>query len=97
MVVGYFNTNLAATEVREQDKGITAAMVEEVLEDMSVHFLPRHKPWLKYVHTWAMHWGGGEVRSRTDYTLGIDSRLFHNAEIRDARHNKDHYLVLGCL
>ena len=44
-------------------------MKEEGLEDMSRHFLPRHKPWLKYVCTWAMHRGGQEVRSRTDYIL----------------------------
>ena len=61
---------------------------------MSEHFLPRHKPWLKDGNKWAMHWGGWEVRSRTNYILGADSPLFHNILVRYARHKTDHYLVL---
>ena len=38
-----------------------------------------------------------EVRSRTDYILGTDRRLFRNVAVRDPRHNSDHYMVLGCL
>ena len=40
--------------------------------------------------------GGREVRSRTDYILRWDRRLFGNVFIRDPRHNSDHYMVLGC-
>ena len=40
---------------------------------------------------------GREVRSRTDYILGTDRRIFGNVSVRDPRHNSDHYLVLGCL
>ena len=40
---------------------------------------------------------GREVRSRTDYILGIDRRLFWNVSVRDPMHNSDHYIVLGCL
>ena len=40
---------------------------------------------------------GREVRSRTDYILGMDCRLFGNVSVRDPRHNSDHYMVLGCL
>ena len=40
---------------------------------------------------------GREVRSRTDYILGTERRLFGNASIRYPRHSSDHYLVLGCL
>ena len=64
---------------------------------MSGHFLPRHKPWLKDDRTWSMLQGGQELRSQTNYILGTDSCLFQNAEFRDAQHNTDHYLVLGCL
>ena len=71
--------------------------MEEGLEGTSGHFLPRHKPRLKDGCTWAMHWGGREVRSRTDYILGTDNHLFQNVAVLDARHNTDHYLVLGCL
>ena len=44
-----------------------------------------------------MQRGGQEVRSQNNYILGTDSRLFQNVDIRDARHNTDHYLILGCL
>ena len=40
---------------------------------------------------------GREVRSRTDYILGVYWRLFRNVTARDPRHNSDHYLVIGCL
>ena len=57
-VVRNFNTNLSAPEGRAQDVEITAAMEESVLEDISRHFIPRHKLWLKDGRTWAMHRGG---------------------------------------
>ena len=37
------------------------------------------------------------VRSRTDYILGADRRLFWNVSVQDPRHNTNHYMVLGCL
>ena len=37
------------------------------------------------------------MRSRTDYILGTDRRLFQNVAVRDPWHNTDHYMVLGCL
>ena len=40
---------------------------------------------------------GREVRSRTDYIMGTDRRLFGNVSVRDPRHKSDHYMVLGCL
>ena len=40
---------------------------------------------------------GKVVRSRTDYILGTDRRLFRNVSVRDPRHNTNHYMVLGCL
>ena len=46
---------------------------------------------------WGMLRKGQEVRSRTDYILGTDRRLFRNVTVRDPRHNSDHYMVLGCL
>ena len=97
LVVGYFNTKLDAPEGPERDEGIAAALVEEDLEDMSGHLFPRHKPWLKDGHTWDMHRGGQEVHSRTNYIIGTDSRLFQNIVVWDARHNTEHYLILGFL
>ena len=40
-MVGDFNTNLAVPEGRERYKEIEAAMVEEGVEDMICHLLPR--------------------------------------------------------
>ena len=40
---------------------------------------------------------GKEVRSRTDYILGTDRRLFGNLIVQYPRHNSDHYMVLGFL
>ena len=37
------------------------------------------------------------VRSRTDYILGYDHRIFQNVTVRDLRHNSDHLMVIGCL
>ena len=97
LVVGNFITNLAAPEVQDQDEGIAAALAEEDLDDMRDHFRPRNEPWLKDGHTWDMRRGGRDVRFWTDFILYPDSPLFQNKTVRDARHNTDHYLVLGCL
>ena len=40
---------------------------------------------------------GREVRSRTDYILGTDRRLFGNVSVWEPRHNSDHYTLMGCL
>ena len=64
---------------------------------MDLHFLPRQRRWCRYKRTWGMLWKGREVRSRTDYILGTDRRLFGNVSVREPRHNSDHYMVLGCL
>ena len=40
---------------------------------------------------------GREVRSRTNYIIGTDRRLFGSVSVRDPWHNSDHYMVLCCL
>ena len=40
---------------------------------------------------------GKVVRSRTDYILGTDRRIFWNVSVWNPRHNTDHYIVLGYL
>ena len=37
------------------------------------------------------------MRSRTDYILGTNRRIFRYIYVRDPWHNSDHYMVLGCL
>ena len=64
---------------------------------MSVHFLLRRRLWFWDGQTWSMIRAGKEVKSRTDYILGIDCHLFWNVSVRYPRHNSDHYMVLGCL
>ena len=61
LVVGNFNTNLDVKEGRERNEGIEASMAEEGLEDMSRHFLPQRKPWLKDDQTRAMNRGGWDA------------------------------------
>ena len=94
MVTGDFNVNLADLEGDRRGEDIAAAMATEVLEDMSAHF---QRSWCRDGRTWSMIQEGREVRSRTDYIMGMDHRLFGNVSVRDPRHNSDHYMVLGCL
>ena len=54
-------------------------------------------PWNQYKGMWSMFGMVREVRSRTDYILDTDRRLFSNMSIRDPSHNLDNYLILGCL
>ena len=65
---------------------ISAALTTAGLEDISEHFLPRRCPWCRDGRMWSMVWAGRDVRSRTDYILGTDRRLFWNVSVRDPRH-----------
>ena len=38
-----------------------------------------------------------ELRSQTDYILGIDRILFQEVAVQDTRHHSDHYMVMSCL
>ena len=40
---------------------------------------------------------GREVRSRTDYHLGTDRRLFQNVSVQDPQNSSENYMVLGFL
>ena len=97
LVAGDFNGDLAKPEGDRRAEAIATLLATEGLEDMARHFLPREIRWCRDRRTWGMLQKGREVRSRTDYILGTDSRLFRNVAVRDPRHNSDHYMVLGCL
>ena len=97
IVAGKFNADLVYLEGTTRLELIVVALVTAVLEDMSTHFIPRQKPWLRDGCTWSMIQGGLEVRSRTNYLLGTDRHLFQNVLVRDVHPNSDHYLVTGCL
>ena len=97
LVEGDLNVDIAAPEGDRRAEDIATELATAGLEDMARHFLPREKRWCRDRRTWDMLRKGQEVRSRTDYTLGTDRRLFRNVTVRDPRHNSDHYMVLGCL
>ena len=94
---GAFNVNLATPEGYRRAEDIAKTLATKGLEDMARHFLPRESRWCRDQRTWGMLQKGREVRSRTDYILGTDRRLFRNVAVRDPRHNSDHYNVLGYL
>ena len=85
------------TKGNTRDEEIYVSLATARLEDMIDHFPPRRKPWLRNRQTWRMLRRGLEVRSRTDYILETDIRLLLNVSVQDAWHNRDHYMVLGCL
>ena len=97
VVAGDLNVNLSEPEGGRRGEDIVEAMATEGLEDMPAHFLPRRRSWFRYRRTWSMIWESREGRSRIDYILGTDCRLFGNVSVRDPRNNSDHYMVLGCL
>ena len=97
LVAGDFNVDIAAPEGDRRAEDIAAELATAGLEDMARHFLPREKRWCRDQRTWGILRKVQEVRSRTDYILGTDRRLFRNVTVRDPRHNLDHYMVLGCL
>ena len=97
LVAGDFNVNLAEPEGYRRGEYIAAAMATEGLEDVLAHFLLQRRSWCRDRMMWSMIQEGREVRSWTDYILGMDFRLFDNVSVRDPRHNSDHYMVLGCL
>ena len=91
------NTKLMEPENDQRGTDIAAELTAEGLEDMETYLLLRRNTWGRERRTWSMVREGKVVRSRTDYILGTDCRLFYNITVRDPRHNTDHYMVLGCL
>ena len=76
------NVELWKTGSRVRDEDITAAVETAGLEDMVGHyFFPRRQVWCRYRGTWSMRRQGRVVRSRTDYILGSDCRIFQNLDV----------------
>ena len=97
IVAGCLDTNLERTRRRDLDAEILEVVAMEGLEYILGHLLPQRFTWCKDRQTWAMVQQGREVRSRMDYILGYDRRIFRNVAVRYLRHNSDHFLVMGCL
>ena len=97
LVAGDFNVDLAAPEGDQRAEYIATALATEVLEDLARHFLSRETRWCRDRRTGGMIIKGREVRSRTEYILGMDLRLLRNVAVRDPQNNSDHYMVLCCI
>ena len=97
LVTNNFNTDLTGPEGGEQDEEIVADLTAVGLEDILLDFHTLLCPCNRYKGMWSMFGIGRYVRSRTDYILETDLRLFSNMYAREPRHNSDHYLILGCL
>ena len=95
--MGDFNVDIMAPEGNRRAENIATDLAMAGVEDMAQHFMPRRRRWSRDRRTWDMRRKGQVVRSRTDYILGTDRRLFKNVAVRDPRHNTDHYMVFGCL
>ena len=70
------NTTLTDPENDRRGMEIAVALTEEGLEYGAAHFLLRQHKWGRERRTWSMVREGKVVRSRTDYILGTDRRLF---------------------
>ena len=98
IVVGDLNVELGETGRRVRYEDITAALAAAGLEDMAGHhFFPRIRVWCQDWRTLSMRRQGKAVRSRTDYILGSDRRIFQNVAVQDPRHNSYHFMVMGSL
>lgn len=95
VVAGDLNVDLTDPEGSERDETIAAAIADEGLEDMSLHFFRRRGK--RDGRTWTMARQGRMITSKTDYVLGTDRRAFRNVQTRDPRCNSDHYMVVANL
>ena len=73
---------------------IAADMASFGFEDMLAHF--RQRRGFRHGKTWMQHRNNEVLRSRCDYILGTDRRLFNKVCLRDPRlFSSDHLMVLG--
>ena len=78
MVAGNFNADIKAPEGSRQAENITTDIATAGLEDMGQNFMPRRRRWNRDRRAWDMRRKGQVVRSRTDYILRTNIRLFKN-------------------
>ena len=76
IVLGDLNVDLKKAGGRGRDEEISLTLATAGLEDIVGHFLPRWRAWCKYWRTWAVVSHGRVVRSRMDYILGSERRIF---------------------
>jgi len=96
IIMGDLNVDLSGPSRTERDTEIRDILSINSLEDMLLHF----KPTARYSHrqTWWQERGGFLIRSRCDYILGSDRRMFCNVYLKDPRcFSSDHFMVIGKL
>ena len=89
-MAGHLNANLLEPEGTPRGEAIAENFAAAGIEYMGLHLLPQHKPWLQDMCKWSMWRDGQEVRSQTDYILGIDHRMFQYVAVRDSQHHSYH-------
>ena len=82
---------------RGRDEEIVEAVATAGLDNLAGYFFPLRRVWCEDRRTWEVVRQGRTVRSRTDYILGSDRRIFQNVSVQDRRHNSDYFMVVGCL
>ena len=90
IVVGDQNGYLESTGGRGQDEDIAGVVATAGLEDIIAHFISQRRVFNSDWRTWVMVRQKRDVRSRTDYILGSDCRIFQNVAVRDLQRNYDH-------
>ena len=89
--------DLELTGGNERIGAIISEMATKGIENMTENFPPHKIPWTWDGRTWSMLRCVQDLRSRTEYILGTDRRLFQNLAVKEPWHNTNNYMVLGCL
>jgi endonuclease/exonuclease/phosphatase family metal-dependent hydrolase len=93
LLLGDLNVDLDDLR-NDRARSMAADLASYGFEDLLPHF--RQRCGFCHGTTWWQHRDGGTVRSRCDYILGTDRRMFKNVSLRDPRlFSSDHLMVLG--
>jgi endonuclease/exonuclease/phosphatase family metal-dependent hydrolase len=94
IVLGDFNVDLSNLSTPRAIE-VAATLAAFGLEDMLPHFYQRGA--FGHLKTyWQRRTGKPTIRSRCDYILATDRRLFHTIALLHPRHfSSDHYMVLA--
>ena len=91
LVLGDLNVDLKKPHLNRVNQ-VSSTLAAYGLEDILYHF--RQRPNFGHMKTWHQKRNGVTIRSRCDYILGTDRRLFHTARISNPRYfTTDHYMI----
>jgi len=96
ILLGDLNADIHNLAASQRNTQVDTLLGTYGLDDMLIHFRQR-KPFRHY-KTWHQYRSDTNTihRSRCDYILGTDRRLFQSVGIRDPRHfSTDHYMVVA--